>query len=125
MVRRTWSATRSWSLVSRSPAVTLRMASAVMTSSSMSRNKNGAALKRAGMNGFEHLVDLVERMLFDERRDLDPAVEHQFERLRIEVRGTAPVSDRPGVERHQVGEADLDLVHGEADDSKRCAVIKQ
>src|SRR5262249_51107690 len=91
----------------------------------MSRDENGAALERAGMDGFEYLVDLIERVLFDERGDLDPAVEHQLERLRIEVGRTTPVSDRPGVKGHQVGEADLDLVHGEANDSERCAVIEQ
>src|SRR5262245_44957102 len=77
------------------------------------------------MGRFEYLVDLAQRMLLDERRDLDAAVQHELERLWIELRWTAPVPDRAGMERHQVGKPDLDLVHGEADHAQGRAVIEQ
>ena len=39
----------------------------------------------------------------------------QVERLRVKLGQAPPVPERPGVERHQVRQAKLHLVHGEAD----------
>src|SRR3990170_3080844 len=114
------SGTRLWSFASRGVMAPLQTASADMAfCSSGGRDKNRTALERAGMNGFEHPVDVVQRVLLDEWHDLDAAAEHQFQRLRIEFRRTAPVADRAGMESHQVRQPDLDLVHGEPDDGER------
>src|SRR6516164_11229917 len=103
----------------------LRAASALMTSSSVRGNENGAALERTGMGRLEHLIDFAERVFFDERRHLDPAVQHQLKRLRIEFRRTAPVANRAGVIGHEISESDLDLIHGESDHTQSRARIEQ
>ena len=56
------------------------------------RNENGAAGELVRMRLLEDRVDVVERMLFDERRKIDLAVEHEIERGRIEFRRASPVS---------------------------------
>ena len=45
------------------------------------------------MDGREYAVDVVERVRFDERFDLDLAFEHQLERRRVGFRRAAPVAD--------------------------------
>src|SRR5271167_4213623 len=96
-----------------------------MESSSRCRNENGTALECPGMGYLEHMVDLAERMFLDKCRDLDAAVQHEFQGLGIEIGRTSPVSDHPRMICHQVREPHLDLVHGESDDGERGAVIKQ
>ena len=93
--------------------------------SSWGGNEHGAARKRAVMGRFEHVIDLAEWMLLDERAEFDAAVENQIERLRIELRRAAPVAERARVVGHQVRQPHLDLVHGEADHAERRAMIEQ
>ncbi len=62
------------------------------------------------------LIDLRQGVPFDERQHSYFAVQYQFERTWIVFRQTTPVAERTGVERHQVGQANLDLVHRETDD---------
>src|SRR5450631_355925 len=98
---------------------------AVIEDSSRCRYENGAALECASVYGFEHLVNLAERVLFDKRRNLDATVQHEFQGIGIKFGRTSPVSNRPRVIGHQVRESYLDLVHGESDNGKRGAVIEQ
>ncbi|MCZ7565416.1 MAG: hypothetical protein M5U08_17865 [Burkholderiales bacterium] len=80
------------------------------------RDEDRAPLDAAVVHGLEDVVDLGERPGLDEGFERDLAIEHQVERGGVEFGRAAPVADRPRVERHQVGEADLDLVHREAHD---------
>jgi len=77
------------------------------------------------MRSLEHLVDLAERMFLDELPNLDTAVHDEFQGGGIEIGRAAPITDRPRVERHQVRESDLDLVHGEPNDRQRRTMIDQ
>src|SRR6516164_2762306 len=91
----------------------------------MRGDQNGAPLELAGMHRFENMVDLGERMLLDEGCHLDLAAQDELKRLWVKLRRTAPVAKRPGMKRHQVGKAHLDLVHGEADHAQRCTVVDE
>ena len=64
-------------------------------------------------------------MLLDERSDLDAPLQHEIERRRVELGRAAPIAERARVERHQIGQAQLDLVHREADHAERGAAIEQ
>ena len=57
--------------------------------------------------------------------NLDAAVHNELERRRIKVGWAAPVTDRAGVERHQVRQSNLNLVHGETDNGEGRAVINK
>ena len=74
---------------------------------------------------FKHLVDRVEWPLLDEWLYLDSAFEHQVERRRVMLGRAAPVAEGARIERHEVGQAQLDAVHRETDDSECCAVHEQ
>src|SRR3990172_11770795 len=91
----------------------------------MAGDKNGAPLQRSGVSGLEHAIDLAQRVLLDERRNLYAAVEHELESVRVELRRTAPIANRAGVEGHQVGQPDLYLIHGEADHGECRPVIEK
>ena len=53
----------------------------------MSRDQYRALLDLALVDGREYAVDVVEWVRFDERFDLDLAVEHEVERRRVRLGG--------------------------------------
>src|SRR5579872_3897695 len=87
--------------------------------------QDGPAFEFAVVDRLEDSVDLVEWMLFHERCDLDAAAQDHIQRGRVEFRRTSPIAERAGVVRHEIGEPNLDLVHGEADHAQRGAMIDQ
>src|SRR6266567_1424666 len=117
------SSTRSWFLNSRRAG---RASGAFIGSLlCVRRDQYRALLDLALVDGREYAVDVVERVRLDERFDLDLAVEHEVEGLRVGLGRAAPVADGARIERHQIGQAHLDLVHRKADDRQRCAVNEQ
>ena len=85
----------------------------------------GALLDVAVVHGGKDAVDVGQRVRLDERLERNLAVEHEVERRRVVFRWTTPVADGACIEGHQVGQADLDLVHRETHHAERGAVYQQ
>src|SRR6516164_9767001 len=95
-------------------SVTAAKASALMANSSMRWNEDRAAFEITVVNRSKNPIDLFQRMLFDEWRNFHFAGQHQIEGRRVEFRRTSPVAKSARVVRHEIGQSDLRLIHGEA-----------
>src|SRR5215472_16859052 len=104
---------------------TVAKASALMANSSMRWNEDRPAFEIAVVNRSKNPIDLFQRMLLDEWRNFHLAGHDQFEGRRVEFRRTSPVAKSARVIRHEIGQSDLRLVHGEADHAQCGAVIEQ
>src|SRR6516162_10977290 len=121
---RTCSGTSMCSLGSFCGPATAAKASALMPNSSMRWNQDRPAFKIAVVNCSKNLIDLLQRMLLDEWRNFHFAGHDQFEGGRVEFWRTSPVAKTARVIRHEIGQSDLRLVHGEADHAQCGAVIE-
>jgi hypothetical protein len=71
------------------------------------------------------LIDFVQRMLFDKRRNFHLAGHDQFEGRRVEFWRASPVAERARVIGHEIGQADLGFLHREADHAQCGTVVEQ